>query len=258
MGQAVNQCGTFLRRSVQAASPCASTQKTSLHSIANNKHIFKMRKFISICCMLSFAVNAVAQNTIQELYASFAAQIKPKEYVEVGLGLDTIIDSKNAYMRLQRKPNDCCHDYFVFTYFKMANGEKIFAHETGYSTTASDDHWTNFYTYTNKKWNRVTKNIFPFSFSFKDFWMASKLPKKKFQKCKTHIELPKTGTTILVSIVPIDMADYDTVFPNEKDAIAYDDMFLREGIENRFWQMEYKWDAQNGKFIFSKKVKLER
>ncbi len=232
--------------------------KDKLTCIANNKHIFKMKKYASICFLLLIAENVIAQNSIQGYYARFTAQFAPTVYDEVDVGLDTIIDAKNAYLRIQRKPNDCCHDYVVFTFFKMTNGEKIFAHETGYGTTATDDHTTNFYSYKNETWKRITKNVFPFPFSFKVFWISTKLPHKKFQKFKTHIELPKNGTNIVVNILPIDMADNDSVFPKEKDAIEYDEMFRYYGMEKRFWQLEYKWDAQNGKFIFSKKMKLKR
>lgn len=215
-----------------------------------------MKKLISIAYTVLISSHLFGQENIKDFYSIFSKQFTQMQNNEISIGVDTIIDLSNAYLRIQRKPNDCCHDYVAFTYFKMANGEKIFAHETGNSTTATEEHHTNFYTYTNSKWKLVTQKVFPFSFSFKDFWIADKLPNKKFQKFKIHIALPKNGTNLEIRIVSIDMADYETVYPNENDAEVYDNMFSVRGYDNRFYQLVYAWDAQNGKFAFSKKMKI--
>jgi hypothetical protein len=224
-------------------------------SVLENIKSLQMKKNFSIFFLLFIAAHSFAQENIKDFYALFSKQFTQMQNDEISFGVDTIIDLPNAYMRIQRKPNDCCHDYVVFTYFKTQAGEKVFALETGYGTTATDDHSTKFYSYTNKKWKQITKQVFPFTFVFKDFWIKKELPNKKFQKCKTHVELPKNGTTITVHIIPIDMNDYEIVFPKEKDAGIYDEMFLLRKYPEHFYSIDYAWDAQTGKFTFKQKLK---
>ncbi len=212
-------------------------------------------KSIIYCILFLLSIQSLfAQTTIKDFYDIFPFRFKPEEALGTMYNADTTIDIKNAYLRIQSKPNDCCTDYAVFTFFKTVNGEKIFAYEKGGSTTASDDAKTTFYTFTNKKWKVVTKKVFSFSFSFKDFWMNSTLPPKKFQVFKTHIKLPKVGTKIFVYVWPIDMVDWDTYIPKSTDSQKYDDMFRKYEL---FYKLEYEWDKKKGVFLFKGKTKQE-
>ncbi len=191
-----------------------------------------------------------AQTTIKYYYALFPYQFKESEAMGSMANADTIVDIKNAYLHIQSKPNDCCTDYITFTFFKTQAGNKLFAYEKGASTTASDDYTTLFYTYRNDTWTNVTDSVFPFKFTFRDFYKPATLPKAHLQQFQTHIELPKTGTNVTVHVTEKNVMDWDELFPEPEDLEAYEKLFTTKGL---FYKLIYKWDKTTGTFKLKEK-----
>lgn len=163
---------------------------------------------------------------------------------------DTVCDEKNAYIHIQSKSFRTFSDYTTFTYFKGTTGIKTFACEAGFSTTASDEYRTVFYSNNNNNnWKDITSKVFPYRFTFKDFWIRGKIPPKKFQKFKTYIEIPPKGTYLIAHIVGICEVDKDKLHLNEKDLEIYDKFF--DSNNNYFKNIIYLWNAK--KEIFVKK-----
>jgi hypothetical protein len=212
-----------------------------------------MRKLLCCIAFLTWFKNVPAQTTIKQFYDIFPHRFVATEAMGSMENADTTIDNTNAYLHIKSKPNDCCKDYITFTYFKTQAGEKVFGYEVGASTTASDDFKTNFYSCTNKKWLRVTPKVFPYQFSFADFWRGKSLPPKKLQKFKIHIELPSKGTIVYVHIFSADMMNIDDYFPKKNDADDYEKLFRNSGL---FYKLAFEWDKQKG--IFRLKEKLPK
>ena len=215
-----------------------------------------MLKQIVLCFTFIFLVkNIVSQTTIKQYYYNFPYQFKVDSLGTDSIdvhpsydfsAVDTIIDDKNAYLRIQSKPNDCCHDHVVFTFFKTTSNNKIFACEKGVSTTVDDKFSTKFYSNDNGKWEDVTTVVFPFNLTFKDFYKSTRLPATKFQKFISHIQLPKQGKDLIVSIVMESLNNIDEFFPDQKDHDTYINLFFHKN--HNFNKLIFSWDKTKGVF----------
>jgi hypothetical protein len=160
------------------------------------------------------------------------------------------------YKHLHRCPPDFLgfsNHYITFTFFKTQSGEKIFACEKGTSTTASDDYRTAFYSLANGQWTDVTAKVFPFQFTFADFWRGA-LPPKPLQRFRTHLELLRYGTDVIVHILGENLANLPRFFPKETDATKHEQIFI---AGRNFYVIIFRWDKQKGIFVQKRKKKEE-
>jgi hypothetical protein len=203
-------------------------------------------KSVLVIAFILLQICLQAQHTIKEYYKDFPYKFFEKEKLESGA--DTTCDEKNAYLHIQSKPNDAWSEYITFTYFKATSGNKIFAVEKGFSTTASDDYKIVFYKIKNGKWENISQRVFPFKFLFKDFWIGKKLPHKKYQQFKVHVEIPPKGVYLIVHIVGVNEMDRDKLLLSEKDLEIYDNLYSPNS-KNPFKNIICKWDAKKEVFV---------
>ncbi len=187
-----------------------------------------------------------AQPTIKDYYKQFPYKFFEEEKLQGGA--DTICDKKNAYLHIQSKPNDAWSEYITFTYFKTTSGNKVFAVERGFSTTASDQFHIAFYTNRKNKWKNVTTKVFPYSFTFKDFWIGKIMPPKRFHKFNIHIEIPPKGTYLIAHIIGISEDRKDELHLNEKDLEMYD-TFFDTNNNHYFRDIIFPWNAKEEIFM---------
>jgi hypothetical protein len=210
-----------------------------------------MNRKLPVILVLFVFSGTLCSQSIKDYYLNFPYKLSEKELAYSLEGADTILDEKHAYYHVQSKSNDCCVDYFTFTFFNVQSGNKVFAYETGTETTASEDYTTKFYSYSNDKWVDITNSVFPFKLTFHDFYVGKLVPKEKLQQFEIRITLPKTVTDITVHIIGRDLYRLDELFPEEKDRDAYDALFDRnkDSFENLcFNKLIYSWDKQESVF----------
>jgi hypothetical protein len=210
-------------------------------------------KSILITILISCTISLHAQLSIKEYYKQFPYKFNKQFPFKNGnenfeTYQDTLCDEKNAYLHIKSKPNDTWSDYTMFRYFKTGSGNKIFVCEAGFSTTASDEYKTVFYSNSNNRWKDITTKVFPYSFTFKDFWIGGKIPVNKFHKFETWIEIPSKGTYVIVHIVGISEVDKDELQLNKKDIETYN-MFFDTKNNHYFKNVIYRWDAKKEIFI---------
>jgi hypothetical protein len=210
-------------------------------------------KNILISIFILLQISLQAQYSIKEYYKQFPYKFNKQFPFKNGnenfeIYQDTVCNEKNAYLHIESKPNDTWSDYTTFTYFRTASSNKIFVCEAGFSTTASDEYRTVFYANDNNCWKDITSKVFPYSLTFKDFWVGEKLPPKKFHKFETHIEIPSKGMYLIVHIIAISEVDKDQLHLNEKEIEIYNKYF---GINKNlyFKDIFYEWDAKKGIFV---------
>jgi hypothetical protein len=207
----------------------------------------KYSRSILISVFLLCKISLQAQQSIKEYYKQFPYKFNKQFPFKNGnenfeIYQDTVCDEKNAYLHIKSKPNDTWSDYTTFTYFKAASGNKIFACEAGFSTTVSDEYRTVFYANENNRWKDITSKVFPYRFTFKDFWTGKKLPPKKFYKFETWVEIPPKGTYLIAHIVGISEVDKDKLHLNEKDLETYNEYF--DSNNNHYFRnIIFRWNA---------------
>lgn len=235
--------GVFAKQ-IFPETPCRSPKQY----LPKTQNPILMNRFSWIIVSVACCSQLLAQTTIKQYYGIFPNRLKESEAVGSMHDADTIVDDRNAYLHIRSKPNDCCSEYVTFTFFKTQSGKKIFACEKGVSTTASDDYQTTFHAFANNKWTDVTSQVFPFVFSFADFWAGTSLPPKKMQRFHTRIALPQRGTDVVVYIVGENLLDRERLFTDTKDAEMYERIF---DTNRSFHKITYQWNRE--KSVFTRK-----
>jgi hypothetical protein len=220
------------------------------------------------CALLTLGiflqVSLPAQVSVKEYYKQFPYKFNKQFPFKNGsedfeVYQDTTCDEKNAYLHIQSKSFRTFSDYMTFTYFKGASGNKIFACEAGFSTTVSDETKTVFYTNKNNKWKDVSAKVFPYKFTFKDFWKGGKLPLKKFQKFDIWVAIPPKGTYVTVHIAGLSSIETEELYTKDTDWDTYDKLFEHaiDGDNNviestNFKTITFNWDAKKEIFVRKK------